>query len=182
MSRPLLSGDLAETSGCGDNLADDIAHWLKVAVLGDRLVPAAEVEMQHRVELHTHFHAWWRIPDDPDLYLCDLCAVLNQHDPEPWSADEDAPADDGMHKALGAQHLDGLLYGADRHAVALGKGALAGDRPARPEFTGLDLGAEDGRELPVYRLGALVVDLVHVIKYLTLANTDHSALAIASHG
>lgn len=98
------------------------------------------------------------------------------------SADEDAPAGDGVHKALGAQHLDGFLHGADRHAVALGKGALARDRPAGAKLAGFDLGAKDGRKLPVHRLGPLVVDLVHVIKYLALANADHSALAIASHG
>jgi hypothetical protein len=98
------------------------------------------------------------------------------------SADEDAPADDGVHKALGAQHIDGFLHGADRHAVTLGQGALAGDGPAWAKFPGLDLGAEDGRKLPIHRLGPLVVDLVHVIKYLALANADHSALAMTSYG
>jgi hypothetical protein len=65
---------------------------------------------------------------------------------------------------FGAQNFDGFFDGADGDAVALGKGALAGDRPPRPQFAGFDLSAKDGGQLLVDRHGSFMIDLGHMIK------------------
>jgi len=48
-----------------------------------------------------------------------------------WSADEDAPADDGVDEPFGSEDFDGFLDGADGDAVPLGEGSFAGDWPPR---------------------------------------------------
>src|SRR5260370_38071372 len=75
-----------------------------------------------------------------------------------WSADEDAPAGDGVDQAFGAQDFDGFLDGADGDAVPLSEGSLAGDGPPGAQFAGFDLGAKDGGQLLVDRHGSFMIE------------------------
>jgi hypothetical protein len=77
-------------------------------------------------------------------------------------ADVGAPAGNGEDEALGAENLDGAQDGVAANVVFLLELLDRGQWTGAP-FTRRDLVAEDGRELPVSRLGQVMIHF-HKIK------------------